>query len=318
LKARWPYFWKRRLLREKNVLRDIETVFWDLVFVEKSIRVTHETVSAFERLKDVATALYRSGKTSFQDVIKINIKLEELKENLVTLASRKETVSIRLLEILSLSPVKPGKTEGVSLPERLPAVSELYAVAREHRQELNAVRFRIDKVSSMIEMSETMIEARSDLGFSTFEADFVNSTGSGASKEAFSTKTMAAMKNNSPNRAWYGVNEPWLQQTRQTLSSLKSTLESRENATDRMVRSAWFKADKNKREYALYKARILPLAKSALDVSTKEYEAGSIPFSQAIDSYTYWLKVKLTIAEKRAGYGASFAELENITGKQLR
>ena len=309
---------QKTAIAAKQVIRDVETTFWRLVFVQKSIGITGETIAAFERLRDVATALYRSGKTSFQDVIKVNIKLEELKENLVTLSSQKETVSIRLLELINLSSTKIGRAKAAFLPNQVPPVNKLYTIAREHRPELHAIRFQINKVSSMVEMAETMIEARSDLGFSRYEADHINTTGTDAPKAAFSTKTMAAMKNNSPNQSWYGINEPWVQQTRQTLASLKSTLVSQENATDRMVRNAWFKADKNKREYGLYKTRILPLSKSALDVSTREYEAGSIPFSQAIDSYTYWLKVKLTIAQKRSDFGTAFAELENITGKKLR
>jgi hypothetical protein len=311
-------FTEKTAITAKQVVRDVEATFWSLVFVDKSFRITDETIAAFERLRDVATILYRSGKTSFQDIIKINIKLEELKEDLVTLASKKETVSIRLLELLNLPFTKIGKIDSSSLPARIPSVKKLYAIAREHRQELHVIRFQINKVASMVEMSESMMEARSDLGFSLFEADLINTTGTDAPKEAFSTKTMAAMKNNSPNQVWYGVNEPWLQQTRQTLESLKNTLISQENATDRMVRDAWYKADKDKREHLLYQKKILPLSKSALDVSTKEYEAGSIPFSQAIDSYTYWLKVKLTIAKKRSDFGTSFADLENITGKQLR
>tara|TARA_B100000614_G_scaffold240440_1_gene240795 strand:- start:556 stop:2085 length:1530 start_codon:yes stop_codon:yes gene_type:complete len=302
----------------KNVLKDIETVYWTLVFIDQSIKITHETITAFERLRNVATALYRSGKTSFQDVIKINIKIEELKEDLTTLASRKETDSIQMLELMDMPHFRMGAIEVISPPGKLPQVSALYDQARRNRQELNELRYQIAKVSSMVEMAESMIEARPDLGFSLSEADFITTTGSDAAKDSFPAKTMAAMKNNSPVRAWYGVNEPWLLQTRQTLESLKSALQAQENATDRMVRSAWFKADKNKREHALYKNRILPLAKSALDVTTKEYEAGSIPFSQAIDSYTYWLKVKLTIARKRSDYGTAFTDLETITGKQLR
>jgi len=156
------------------------------------------------------------------------------------------------------------------------------------------------------------------LDFHFSENDIVNTTGTDAPKEAFATKTMAAMKNNSPAQPLYGLDEPWLAQTRQNLSSLRQTLLTQENATTRMVRNAWFKTDKNRREFSLYQNRILPLAKSALDVSTREYEAGSIPFSQAIDSYTYWLKVKLTIAKKQADLGISFAELENIVGKKLQ
>ena len=126
------------------------------------------------------------------------------------------------------------------------------------------------------------------------------------------------MKNNSPGRAWYGISEPWLEQTRKTLSGLKNTLKAQENATDTMVRTAWFKVDKNHREYLLYRDKILPMAKSALDVVTREYEAGSIPFSQAIGSYTDLLKVQLTIARKNSDYGISFAELEYVIGKPLR
>ncbi|MCA1786951.1 MAG: TolC family protein, partial [Desulfobacteraceae bacterium] len=138
-----------------------------------------------------------------------------------------------------------------------------------------------------------------------------------APQQDFVEKTMASMKNNQPVKPWYGVDGPWVQQTRQTLAALEHTLVARENATDRMVYNAWFKTDKNLRELDLYQNRILPLTKSALDVSTREYETGSIPFSQAIGSYTDWLKVKLTIAQKTKDLGVSFAALETIVGTKL-
>ena len=299
----------------KQVLSDAERAYWDLVFVEKSTRITDETLAALNRLKDVATILYKSGKTSFQDVIKINIKMEELKEEVLTLSFQKKNIEIRLLELLNLPiDTRVGRAIVASLPPQLPTPDRLYPLAREHRQELAMVRHQIQKSEAMVEMAETMIEAPFTLGFSSFDNDMVNTAGSDATKEAFASNTMAAMKNNSPIKPWYGADEPWLNQTRQNLYALRQTLVNQENATDRMVRNAWFNVDKTFREYRLYKDRILPLSKSALDVSTREYESGSIPFSQAIDSYTYWLKVKLTIAKKQTGLGVLFADLENIMG----
>lgn len=303
---------------KRQVIRDVTAAFWDLLFTEQSVRVVRETIAAFKRLKDVATVLYKSGRTSFQDVIKVNIKLEELEERLATFKSKRVVIQSRLLELVSLPPdTVMGKAEAMKAPRGLPAVEILFAQAREHRQELKVLRFKIDKVSAMVAMSEAMIEARSSLGFSLAQTDFVNTAGTDADQAAFKENTMAAMKNNSPVRAWYGVNEPWLEQSRQTLQSLKKELMSKENATDRMVRSAWFKTDKTLREYRLYKNRILALARSALDVTTREYEAGSVPFSQAIDSYTYWLKVELLIAEKRSSLGEAFADLENTIGTRI-
>ncbi|MBU3950835.1 MAG: TolC family protein [Proteobacteria bacterium] len=303
---------------EKQVVTDIERAYWDLVYIGISTQVTQETLAALNRLKDVATILYKSGKTSFQDVIKITIKMEELKEDLITLVSRKKNIEIRLLELLNLpADTRVGRAVVVRLPSQIPLPEKLYPVARKHRQELKVIAYQIQKLEAMVEMAESMVEAPFTLGLSSFDNEMANTTGSDAPKEAFAATTMAAMKNNSPIKPWYGTDEPWLNQTRQNLSALRQTLVSQENATDRMVRNAWFDADKTQREYLLYKDKILPLSKSALDVSTKEYEAGSIPFSEAIDSYTYWLKVKLTIAGKQTGLGTFWAELENIVGKPL-
>ena len=105
------------------------------------------------------------------------------------------------------------------------------------------------------------------------------------------------MKNNYPVKQWYGIDDPWLRETRLKLSSLKKTLIKEENRTNTMIWKAWFTVDKNSRELEMYKSKIQPLAKFALDVSTRGYESDSIPFAEAIDSYTYWLKVKLLIAQ---------------------
>ena len=141
--------------------------------------------------------------------------------------------------------------------------------------------------------------------------------GTEAKKPGFQEKTMASMKNKTALKPWYGIDDPWLNQTKQKFLSLKQILVKQENATDRMVRNAWFSVNKNTRELDLYQKKILPLSKSSLEVTTREYEAGSIPFSQVIDSYTYWLKVKLTIIKKQTDLGISTANLEKIIGKSF-
>ncbi|MDZ7666909.1 MAG: TolC family protein [Desulfotignum sp.] len=302
----------------KQVLQDVENAYWDLVYTTRSTRIIDETMAAFDRLLDVAVSLYKSGRTSYQDVLKINIKIEELKEERVSLENETDNIKIRLLERMNLSPdTRMGPVKTAALPETIPRPEALFAMARDHRQELAALRFQISKLQSMVEMAESMKQSSFTLGLSYFEADHVNTAGTDAPQQAFAEKTMASMKNNQPVKPWYGLDSPWLQQTRQTLAGLEHTLVARENATDRMVYNAWFKTDKNLRELDLYQNRILPLTKSALDVSTREYETGSIPFSQAIGSYTDWLKAKLTIAQKTKDLGVSFVALETIVGTKL-
>ncbi|MCF6245719.1 MAG: TolC family protein [Desulfobacula sp.] len=308
---------KMKIVR-KNVITNVRKAYWNLVFIEKSITITTETIDAFERLKDVATVLYKSGKTSFQDIIKINIEIEILIEDLVTLTSKKKNIEIKIFELLNL-PVntRAGNVIFINPYKITGAPEDLYPVARQKRQELKALRHQINKVQNMIELAESMVQEPFTLGLSTYEDEAVKTVGSDSEKLSFQEKTMAAMTNQSPAKPWYGIDDPWLRQTRQKLLSLKQALVDLENSTDRKVRDSWFYVDKNKRELELYKKRILPLSKSALDVSTREYESGSIPFSQAIGSYTYWLKVKLTVVKKQADLGSSIAALENIIGKSF-
>ncbi|WP_300458345.1 TolC family protein [Desulfobacula sp.] len=305
---------KMRII-QKNIITETRKAYWEMVFTEQSMDVTAETIDALIRLKDVATTLYKSGKTSFQDVIKINIKIEILKEDLLTLSSKKRNIEARLNELLNLPANTRMGDVVLSGPDKnIPGPDTLFSRARQNSQGLKIIRHQINKVQTLIEMAESMIQAPFTLNFSSYEDAAINSVGSGAQKSSFAEKSMAAMENNTPLNPWYGIDDPWLNQTRQTLLSLKQTLVKQENATDRMVRDAWFAVDKNKRELLLYKDRILSLSKSALDVSTREYESGSIPFSQAIDSYTDWLSIKLAIAKRQTDLGSSTATLEQIIG----
>ncbi len=305
-------------IKQKNIITLTRKAYWDLVFIDQSIGITSETVDAFNRLKDVATTLYKSGKTSFQDVIKTNIKIEILKEDLSTLFSRKKNIEVKIRELLNL-PVyaKLGKAIHIEPQKDIGPLDKLYISARQNRQEIKVVKYQIGKVENMIEMAESMIQNPYTLNFSVFEDEAVNSVGSDASKSSFSEKTMAAMKNNTPIKPWYGIDNPWLNQTRQNLLSRKQTLIKQENEADRMVRETWFMVDQNEREFNLFNDRVLPLSKSALDVSAREYESGSIPFSQAIGSYSDWLKAKLSVAKKRSDLGIAIANLEKTIGRSF-
>lgn len=302
----------------RETLQAVETAGRDLVFTTRSIRIIQETLAAFERLLDVAASLYRSGKTSYQDVIKVTIQIETLNQDRVSLENDAAVIRSRLVELMNLpAETRIGPVTAGPLPQTIPDPEALAALAREHRQELAALRFQIRRVQSMLEMSESMTEARFTLGLSYWDADHVNTAGTGALQPAFPEKTMASMKNNRPRAPWYGVDGPWVQQTRLALAGLEHTLTARENATDRMVADAWADIDKLLRERVLYQDRILPLTTSALEVSFREYEAGALPFSQAIGSYTDRLAVKLTIAQKTRDLGVALAVLESIVGKPL-
>ena len=59
------------------------------------------------------------------------------------------------------------------------------------------------------------------------------------------------------------------------------------------------------------------LSEAALDVSTSGYESDKVAFADVIASYTLWLDANLALADKRADYATSLAELEQAVGQSF-
>ena len=120
-----------------------------------------------------------------------------------------------------------------------------------------------------------------------------------------------------PKSPWYGIDDPWLRQTRLKIDAMRHELAKAEAATRNMVRNAWFMLDKAIREYALYRERILDLSKSALEVSTSGYESGTVSFADVVGSHATWLSVNLASARKKSDVGIARANLEKVVGTTI-
>ena len=95
-------------------------------------------------------------------------------------------------------------------------------------------------------------------------------------------------------------------------------LKQAEARTTTMVRKAWFELDRASREISLYQKTVIHLSQSALDVSTRGYESGSVTFADVIGSYTIWLDARLALERKRSDLGIAWAEMERILGTSFR
>ncbi len=290
--------------------------YWSLLFVHEARGITFETADLLRGLESAANARYRSGSTSFQDVIKITIRLKILEEDLITIREKQRNSESEIRKILNLpAEVAIGKPE-VRIPSAAPPrLDKLRVLAGENRQELRRTRAMARKMEAMIEMAETMILPPFTLNLSTYEDRPIMSAGAGAMSDPFPEKTTASRGAGLPRKPWFGASDAWLNQTRRELSALREAIATMEATTDDMVRKAWFNLDKAIREASLYRNAIIDLSRSALEVSTRGYESGTVSFTEVIGSTTTWLNVNMTLAKKRRDMGVARAELARVVGK---
>ena len=294
-------------------------VYSNLLFTHKAQKIMAETIGLLRDLEAVATSRYETGRTSFQDVVRIRIKREILVEELITLREKQRNLESKIHEILYLArDIKLGFPKAVRPVGEIPTQQTLSKIAHEHRQELRRLRARVGKMERMIEMAETMVLPRYTLNLSLYEDEAVTKVGSAATKNTFPTSIEVSRGAGLPKMPWYGFEDAYLRETRQKLNGLRQDLKQAEAATADRVRVSWFEVDRSRREMFLFSDKVVNLSKSALDVTTRGYESGNVLFADVIASYTLWLDANLSLARQQRNFGVAWAELEQTVGTTLR
>ena len=293
--------------------------YWDLLFVGKAQDITREMLGLLKHLERVAATRYETGKTNFQDLIKIKIERAKTEEDLKTLSEQQRTLEVALLELLDLQPTVRMTAPGPIEPDReVPELVHLYSVSLDRKQELRKLRAEVGKMERVIEMAETAIYPLYSLNLSLFQDEAVSRVGTFRKKEPFEVTTSASTSAGLPKMPWYGSNDAYLRETRQKLEALRKDLRRAENETFFRVREAWFRLDRAKREEALYAERVAILSQAALEVSMRGYETGKVAFADVIASYNSWLRDNLAVERRRSDLGISRAELEEAIGASLK
>jgi len=289
--------------------------YWELLLTIRAQKITGEMLRLLKHLEAVATVRYETGKTSFQDLIKIRIETDKLGEDLKTIREEQKNFEAKIREILDLPPeTKVGLPIAQTPQLEIPSLKSLFPVALERRQELRQMRAMVGKMERMIEMAETMIYPPYSLSLSLFQDEAIAQVGTMRMKEPFPVKTTASTGAGLPRMPWYGTNDAYLRETRQKLAALGEDLKKTEDETLFKVREAWFRLDRAKRQEALYAERVVNLSQAALEVSTRAYETGNVAFADVIASYTGWLNDRLALEKERSNLGIARSELEEAVG----
>jgi outer membrane protein TolC len=303
----------------RETITEARTAYWNLLYIHSARKIAGETIDLFRHLEAVATTRYETGKTSFQDVIRLRIERKILEEELITLGEMQRNFESNVREILNLArEIEIGVPRSAHPREKIPNQQTLYKLARDHRQELRRLRARIGKTERMIEMAETLVLPPYSLNLSLYEDEAITKAGSAATKASFPTSIEVSRGAGLPKNPWFGVQDAYLRETRQKLSALRQDLKQAEAATDDRVRSRWFELDRARREMLLFRKEVVNLSQSALDVTTRGYESGQVPFADVIASYTLWLDANLSLADYQRNLGVAWAELEQTLGTTLK
>src|SRR5207249_11451179 len=93
--------------KERDLIARLKQAYYDLFFADKAIQIHHEQVDLLKQFFEIANARFRAGKGSQVDVLKAQVELSTLYQQLPVLEQRRDTAQAKLNTLLDRDPRCP-------------------------------------------------------------------------------------------------------------------------------------------------------------------------------------------------------------------
>ena len=297
---------------KREIIAQVKNAYYELYWVNQAIEITEENKILLEGLEKDARADFETGKAPEQNVIKLQVELSKIEEDLITLKEKKETVIAKFNTLLNRLPEAELETPAdFEISELKINLDELYKMAKRYRQELKAAGLTIEKNEAALKLAKRQYYPDIMLSLNYIEI------GSG-------TTTML----NDGTDAWMasiGINIPlWrkklalsVQQAKANLKASEHAYRDVENMTLFEVKNLHFKMDTALRLARLYSTTLIHQAEQSFRAAKAGYETGKVDFLNLIDSERILLAFNLAYYRAKADYQQTLAALERAIGKDL-
>ena len=292
-----------------DLVFQVESAYYELYYLERAIAIQASNLQWLDSLEKVARANYRTGRGSQADVLKIQMELGKLADELQSLRDQRTPVRSRLNAVLD-RPAGAAVSPVVELPPVPPlpdqAVLERHPVLRAHDFEIERTRAAVERAHKEGYPSWTL------------SLDYIATSGrEGAGPMAADGRDplVAMLSLNLPlDRSQYraGVRQARARQQAAELERRES-----ENRLGARLQLALYHWHDSRRKIDLYRDSLLPRAEQALDVTQQAFAAGKGSFLDLIDAQRLRLQFQLAKEQALADHARHRAEIDLLTGGRL-
>jgi len=294
---------------ELATIAAVKQAYYELYFIQQAIKVTESEKQLLIEIRKVANSRYKTGQTSQQDVLRTELEISNVVNELVRLRQRLASAQARLASLLHIAP----ETDLQAL-DRLPAqqapqdLAWLQRQAVAARPELHARLAALEHDQRQVELAHLDYRPDVTLGFSWID---VSSDGISPVANGDDALLLTAGLNLPVYRKRLGAT------VRSTQAQAVAAARQYDAVRDRTlaeVADLFAQARSQQELIKLFREDILPKAKQTLQVSSKAYNVGEVDFLQLIDNWRQLLRYEVSYLRLQASLRQTLAELERVVG----
>jgi len=300
--AEWWAYQQARL----DLIVEVKESYFELWYLNKAITVVSKNRDLIEKFTKVAEAKYAVGKGVQQDILKAQVEISKLTEQLTLLQQQKEIVISKINSLLYQD-----------LNIVLEATEDLKPLEFSHTLAgLNEIAL---SSSPVVKMQKRKID-REEYNFQL------------AKKEFYPDFTVSFTYQNRPNMPeMYGVNigvklpiyfwqkqRPALTEAFAGLSKERKRLDSTNINLLLKIKEKYLVITTSQKLIKLYSKVIIPQSSLSLESAIASYETGKVDFLTLIDGLVTLLNYELNYYEQVSNLEKAIASLEPLIGESLR
>jgi len=294
---------------DQEVIKNLKYAFFDLYWIRKSTAITKEIKDLMDELEKVAESKYSTGIASQQDVLKAQVEISNLMAKLYTLSEQEVTLKEKINTLLNRPVETPlGLIEEFPLTEFSYELSQLLALAKQYRPEMEAATINIEKNENIVSLKKKDYFPDFTVGVDFIDIGSGHTTAYNDGQDAW----MGMVSVNLP--IWQDRIKAGVDEAKDKLASSKDSYQSVHNSVAFQIKDALFKRQTAKDLVDLYKGALIPQAQESLKASQAGYETGKTDFLNLIDSERVLLNFKIAYYRAVADYEKSVADLERAVG----
>jgi outer membrane protein TolC len=282
--------------------------FFDLYETDHSIVVTEDTRRLLQDLATITTSMYAVGQGRQPDVLRAQVELARMNEDLVRMGAVRTGGAARLNAVLNLpTDVAVGPPALPVFPDSIPSRDSLQALALVRRPMLAAGGEDVHAAEAAERLAGREIWPDLEVGLQY-----------GWRPMETGTDHMASLMVGFRLPIWAGSRQRAMQRETAAMRDMAiADLASMEADTRARVAELYADVQRTRTLLRLYRTSVLPQAGASVASSLAAYRVGGVDFMTLLDARMSLGRYRQDTIRLEADLGRAFAELEMLTGTDL-
>ncbi|MHC4351073.1 MAG: TolC family protein [Planctomycetota bacterium] len=304
---------RRYEARKLKLFFEVKDAFHEYVYLAKAIEIARENLELVQGFEQVALTKYIGAAAGHPDVVRAQVELAKLEDQLRTLEGLREPIVSQLNAALNRkSPeLLPWPTSEESRSVRIDR-GQIKELLLARNPELQALDFDLESARSRVELAKKKFYPDIGVGVDWVQTDGALMPGT---RDSGKDPVMLMLSLNLP--VWRQSYEAAEIQARAIARKTRLEKTQMENTLIARVERVLYDYEDSERKQRLYGDILVPKAQELIGASESAYQGGTIDFLSLIDAQRTLLNFELLGERAVTDNRQKLAELEMLVGVEL-